>query len=187
MGKVHVDPTDVEQGTDEQGHSRVQRNANHARAQDRAERGTHSERARGIESQSLTSQDSQSLNTVRHHRRGSQPHDHSMSDQEWKEEREWLGRVRSGRCRLCRKWVQKCACRPPRAVSQRQIVGLAVAHVHVDSFTHLLLDCRWLAVGVNDSRHFNTCTGGKPRAREEQRLGRTPVTTSMVQSHARTV
>ena len=187
MGQAPVDPTDVEQGTDEQGHSRAQRNANHARAQDRAGRGTHSERARGVESQSLSSQDSQSQNTVRRHRRRSQPHDHSMSEQEWKEEREWLGRVRSGRCRLCGKWAQKCACRPPRAVSQRQIVGLAAVHVHADSFTHFLLDCHWLAVGALDSRHFNTCTGGKARAREEQRLGRTPVKTSMVQSHARTV
>jgi hypothetical protein len=174
MGQAHVDPTDVEQGTDEQGHSRVQRNANHARAQDRAGRGTYSERARGIESQSLSSQDSKSQNTVRHHRRRSPPHDHSLSEQEWKEEREWLGRVRSGRCRLCGKWAQKCACRPPRAVRQRQIVGVAAGHVHV-------------AVGALDSRHFNTCTGGKARAREEQRFGRTPVTTSMVQPHARTV
>jgi len=141
IGQAYVDPTNVEQGTDEQGHSRVQRNATHARAQDRAGRGTHSERARGIESQSLSSQDSQSQNTVRHQRRRSPPHEHSLSEQEWKEEREWLGRVRSGRCRLCGKWAQKCACRPPRAVSQRQIVGVAAAHVHV-------------AVGALDSRHF---------------------------------
>ncbi len=126
----------------------------------------------------------------------------SSSEQEWKDEHQWQGRIRSGRCRLCRKWARKCSCLPPRAVCTRQEVGLAEALVHVclESPVHVCLQCALLAGGwitcvvkarvsrIADLMHCLTLglfvrAGFAARAREEQRNGCTqfPVATRMVE------